>query len=157
VRNAATFAAIVLGAIAIGVVVAAIVAAVAFIAGSTVAIAAAVAVVTAGLIAWLNPLDKIQRWFETFQAGGFLDKMEAVARLVAAGTPFGFAAQVAGVDVLGIGDVVSPQDRLADTIEEKRQTSTAELIIKGDTANTELVQTNQVPGIGISVAESGGT
>ena len=62
------------------------------------------------------------------------------------------AAEAAG----GAGaQVVSPQERVAKTIEESRQTSTAELTIKDETGRGELTQKGSSPGIGINLAQSG--
>lgn len=55
----------------------------------------------------------------------------------------------------GGGQMVSPQERTAQTIEERRETSTAELTIRDETGKAELKQKNAAPGIGISLADSG--
>ena len=59
----------------------------------------------------------------------------------------------AGAD--GAPQMVTPQDRIAQNIEERRETSTATLTINGDTSGAELKQTNKTPGIGMTLAESG--
>jgi tape measure domain-containing protein len=55
----------------------------------------------------------------------------------------------------GEAEVVTPQDRTAQVIEERRQTGTAELTIRDESGRAELTQTNKVPGIDLQLAESG--
>ena len=51
--------------------------------------------------------------------------------------------------------IVSPQERTAQTIEERRETSTAELTIRDETGRAELKKKGSSPGIGVNLAASG--
>ena len=53
------------------------------------------------------------------------------------------------------GSVVSPTDRLLRVIEESRQTSTAEVTIKDETGRAELEPGKSIPGLGVTLLESG--
>ena len=52
--------------------------------------------------------------------------------------------------------VISPQDRTAKTIEERRETSTAEVTIKDQTGRAGMTQKGRPTGINLKLAESGG-
>ncbi len=60
-------------------------------------------------------------------------------------------------DDAGIGDfaTVSPQDRIARSVEESRETSTASLTIKDETGRAELKQQGPMTGLGIKLEPSG--
>ena len=55
----------------------------------------------------------------------------------------------------GAPQIISPGDRTAQAIEERRQTSTAELTIRDETGRAELTKKNDVPGIGLDLMASG--
>ena len=55
----------------------------------------------------------------------------------------------------GAPEVVSPQARTAQTIEERRETSTAEVTIKDETGRAEMTGGKQAPGVGLKLASSG--
>jgi len=55
----------------------------------------------------------------------------------------------------GESEIVTPQERVAKTIDERRETSTAELTIRDETGKAELTKSNNVKGIGLTLAESG--
>ena len=54
------------------------------------------------------------------------------------------------------GQIVTPQERTARTIEENRTTSTAELLIKDQTGRAEMTNKRPAPGIALNVVNSGG-
>jgi TP901 family phage tail tape measure protein len=51
--------------------------------------------------------------------------------------------------------MVTPQDRIAQTIEERRETSTAEVTIKDETGRAEMVKKGSAPGVKLDLAPSG--
>lgn len=53
------------------------------------------------------------------------------------------------------GQIVTPQERTARTIEENRTTSTAELLIKDQTGRAEMTNKRPAPGIKLNVVSSG--
>jgi len=55
----------------------------------------------------------------------------------------------------GESEIVTPQERVAKTTDERRETSTAELTIRDETGKAELTKSNNVKGIGLTLAESG--
>lgn len=51
--------------------------------------------------------------------------------------------------------VVSPQDRTARSIEERRETSTAEVTIRDETGRAEMKQSGRASGVSLKLADSG--
>lgn len=83
--------------------------------------------------------------------GGFSSVLGAARGIFGGGEEGGTAAEAGAAGA----QIVSPQDRVAKTIEERRETSTAELTIRDKTGRAELAQKGASPGIGIKLAESG--
>lgn len=54
------------------------------------------------------------------------------------------------------GQMVSPQERTARTIEESRTTNTAELLIRDETGRAEMTSKRPTPGIALTLSGSGG-
>lgn len=51
--------------------------------------------------------------------------------------------------------IISPQDRLATTLSESREVSTAEVTIKDETGRAEMTQRGKAPGVNLKLANSG--
>ncbi len=51
--------------------------------------------------------------------------------------------------------IISPQDRMATTLSESLETSTAEVTIKDETGRAEMTQKGKAPGIDLKLAQSG--
>ncbi|MCK5236212.1 MAG: tape measure protein [Deltaproteobacteria bacterium] len=51
--------------------------------------------------------------------------------------------------------IVSPQERIAATLSETRETSTAEVTIKDETGRAEMTQKGEAPGVNLKLAQSG--
>lgn len=92
-----------------------------------------------------SAVDRIRPLLE-FVASPFRDLFAGVSSLA------GAARGLLGSDE---ANIVSPQERTAQTIEERRETSTAELTIRDETGKAQLKQKGNAPGIGIKFAESG--
>ena len=61
----------------------------------------------------------------------------------------------AGEDVSFGPEIVSPQDRVARSIEERRETSTAEVTIRDETGRAEMKQKGRMSGVRLTLADSG--
>ena len=69
---------------------------------------------------------------------------------------FGFGDDKAEQQSTQRGQVVTPQERTARTIEENRTTNTAELLIRDETGRAEISTARPAPGIALNLAGSGG-
>lgn len=68
---------------------------------------------------------------------------------------FGFGDESQEAEQAQRGQVVTPQERTARTIEESRTTNTAELLIRDETGRAEMRNTRPAPGISLNLAGSG--
>lgn len=119
-----------------------VVAGLGLIGGSTAALIGLALGVAAVFGAWFFSLQPIQTFFinllATFQ--------QLPSRL------FDFFGSRAGAGVPAASD---PNERLADSIEERRQTSTADLRIIAPPGTVELERKGNAPGIGLTLVETG--
>jgi TP901 family phage tail tape measure protein len=128
-------------ALVVAGVFAAVSAAVAFVAGSAAALVTLVAGVAIGIGKWIGELKPVQDFFDKIFSSsvfnfitGNLDAEAAASR-----------AEIAG-----------PQRRIGETIEERRERSTAEITIRDETGRAELEKTGRFAGIDMEFAPSGG-
>ena len=122
-------------------------------------IAAAIALIVAGIAvvrAFWSDSDKREK--QVANPAGILEQTTTTAAADAlvpgVGDVFGNAERMFGAQAANDANVVTPQDRVASSIEEKRSTSTAEVTIKA-AQGTEAAQTGGKMGSGVLLQSTG--
>jgi len=156
----ALFVALAVAGLVVAAVFAGVAAAVAFVSASVAALVAMAAVAAVAFSLWFAELKPVQDFFDGFFTMLFKG-VEIIGNLASA--VGGFVGGVFGDDEeagteAGAGvaaGVVSPQDRLAQSIEERREVNDATLTIKGNTDGAELEQKGTAGGLKIQMEPTG--